>query len=66
MKKLLMVISVVGFVACNNSADSTTATDTTTVKPDSTATTIDTAAAPKVDTASVKADTTKKVDSLKK
>ena len=64
MKKLLMVISVVGFVACNNSADSTTATDTTTVKPDSTAT-VDTAA-PKVDTAAVKADTTKKVDSLKK
>jgi len=65
MKKLLMVISVVGFVACNNSADSTTATDTTTVKPDSSATVVDTAAL-KVDTASTKADTTKKVDSLKK
>ena len=64
MKKLLMVIAVAGFVACNNSADSSTTTDTATVKPDSTAT-IDTAA-PKVDTASVKADTTKKVDSLKK
>jgi len=64
MKKLLMVISVVGFVACNNSADSSTATDTTTVKPDSTI--VDTTTAPKVDTASVKADTTKKVDSLKK
>jgi activator of HSP90 ATPase len=66
MKKLLMVMTVAGFVACNNSADTTTPSVDSTVKAvtDSAATKINAA----VDTATKKIDSTVKAvkDSLKK
>jgi len=59
MKKLLLIIAVAGFVACNNSSESSTATDTAAVKPaDTTAVKKDTAAAKPADTTAVKKDTT--------
>lgn len=60
MKKVLLALAILGFVACNNETEKTEATDTTTVAP------VDTMAPVAVDTtihdttAPVKADTTKK------
>jgi len=52
-------MTVVGFVACNNSSESSTpAADTTAVKADTTAV--------KVDTTAVKVDTTTKADTAAK
>jgi uncharacterized lipoprotein YajG len=61
MKKLLAVLAIGAFAACNGSSSSTTTTDSTTVKTDSVTTV-------KTDTsAAAMKDTTKKaVDSAKK
>lgn len=61
MKKVLLALAILGFVACNNETEKTEATDTTTAAP-----AVDTAAPAAVDTtkkdtaAPVVADTTKK------
>jgi hypothetical protein len=61
MKKLLLVLAVAGFVACNNGGGEDTSVDTTT----STTTTIDTntTVSPdttvRIDTTTIKVDTTK-------
>ncbi len=53
MKKVLLALAILGFVACNNEGDKTEATDTTTTPA------VDTTAAPAVDTtAAPAADTT--------
>jgi hypothetical protein len=61
MKKLFIVLAVasLGFVACNNEADTKAETDTTVVK-------VDTTTPPPVDTTSTHVDTTKKVDTAAK
>ncbi len=60
MKKVLLALAILGFVACNNEGEKTEATDTPTVAPaDTTAPVIvDTTA--KDTTAPVAVDTTKK------
>jgi len=64
MKKLLLVLAIGSFVACNDggNTDAEGKTDTTA------APTVDTPAAPAptVDTTAVPVDSTKKVDSVKK
>jgi hypothetical protein len=64
MKKLLLAFAILGFVACgNNEGESTPAADTTAVTVDTAAAAVvDTAAAAVVDTAAAApaADTTKK------
>ena len=52
MKKLLLVLAIGAFAACNNSASTDTKTDSTTVKTDTTVI--------KADTAKPKVDSTKK------
>lgn len=63
MKKLFIVLAVasLGFVACNNEAETETTADSTTVTP------VDTTSVAPVDTTTVTpADTTAKTDTLKK
>ena len=57
MKKVLLALAILGFVACNNEGEKTEATDTTIVAPVDTVapvivdtTAVDTTAAPAVDT----------------
>jgi hypothetical protein len=59
MKKLLLILAVAGFAACNNASESTETKDTTVVAP------VDTVVAP-VDTTVVKVDTTAAPDTSKK
>ena len=65
MKKLLLVLAIGSFVACNDggNTDAEGKTDTTAAPA-----TVDTTAAPAptVDTTAVPVDSTKKVDSVKK
>jgi hypothetical protein len=59
MKKLLLVLAIGAFAACNNNAtEETKATDTVTAPVDTLTTPVDTAAKPATDTAVV--DTLKK------
>lgn len=60
MKKVLALLAIAGFVACNSG-------ESTEAKTDSPAATVDTAvAAPAVDSAAAAVDTTVKADSTKK
>lgn len=60
MKKLFIVLAVasLGFVACNNDAETKEGTDTTVVAPVVVPTTPDTTVVVPVDTMSMKKDTT--------
>lgn len=70
MKKLLLVMTVVGFVACNNSSDSTATSADSAVKAvtDSAVNKVENAASAVVDSAAQKIDSAAKavVDSVKK
>jgi uncharacterized lipoprotein YajG len=66
MKKLLVVLAIGAFAACNNSASTEAKTDTTAAKVDSSAMKVDSSAA-KVDSSAKKVDSAaKKVDSSAK
>ena len=60
MKKLLLVLAVGAFVACNNSGTTETKSDTTTTAP------ADTTVVVPMDTTAHQADTTKPADTTKK
>lgn len=62
MKKLLLVLAIGAFVACNNSSDSTKSADSTATSPS-----VDTSAVKPMDSLGKAADTTAKpVDTTKK
>ncbi len=58
MKKVLLALAILGFVACNNEGEKTEGADTTVVVPVDTAVVVDTTVVVPVDT--TKVDTTKK------
>lgn len=61
MKKLLAIALIAAsFAACNNSADSSTTTDTTTVAPDTNTMMSDTSSKMSTDTSTMSADTSAK------
>ena len=61
MKKVLLAFAILGFVACNNEGEGTTATDsTTTPAVDSVAAPVDSVAAPVDSVAAPAADSTSK------
>ena len=62
MKKVLLAFAILGFVACNNEGEGTTATDSTTVAPqvDSVAAPVDSVAAPVDSVAAPAVDSTAK------